>query len=152
MPKLALNHDDWEPSDELLDAIDKKKHKGLRQRDRAELVVAAYASAHGGNSPTFEELGEIMGCGRGNAYRFAMELTMDSQRRAVHKGGKFWLVNSKYTHPLVRQLYPEALLEEGVEPLTENEMNVLRREQAEFEFPAKRPYRSQKSAVATKLT
>lgn len=93
------DYDQWEPPTELLEMIAQKK---LRQRDRVELVIAFYAADHGGNSPTYEKIGEILGIPRGNAYKFAMELTMAHQRRAVKRNGQFWLINSEYTHPVIK--------------------------------------------------
>lgn len=113
MPRLAtIDIDIWEPPPELLDLIDKKKHR-MYQRDRIELIVAFYASEHGGNSPTFECMGKILKCGRSNAFLYAMELTRDDQRRAVRRNGKFWLVNSQYTHPVIKEKFPTVIHDES---------------------------------------
>ena len=98
------DYDPWEPPSELLDMLHNKK---LLQRDRVELVVAFYAESHGGNSPTYEKIGEIMCIPRPNAYRFAMELTMGDHPRAIKRNGKFWLLNSQYSHPLIKERFSE---------------------------------------------
>lgn len=104
MPQIPTPESDhWEPPPELLDLIDKKKNKKMRQRDRVELVIAFYAAEHGGNTPTYEKIGQVMGIPRANAHRFAMELTQPWERRAIKTNGKFWLVNSVYSHPIIRE-------------------------------------------------
>jgi hypothetical protein len=108
MPRRAFepDYDEWEPSSELLEMIEDKK---LLQRDRVELIVAFYASSHGGNSPTYEKVGEILGISRGNVYKYAMELTQPPHPRAVKRNGQFWLLNSEYTHPKIKSKFPRVL-------------------------------------------
>ena len=108
MPRRSFtpDYDQWEPPDDLLDMLSDKK---LRQRDRVEMIIAFYAADHGGNSPTFDEIGAILGISKGNAYKYAMELTQDSERRAKRKNGTFWLVNSEYTHPVIKSRFPAVL-------------------------------------------
>jgi hypothetical protein len=108
VPKRAFepDYDEWEPPAELLEMIADKK---LLQRDRVELIIAFYASAHGGNSPTYEKIGEIMGASRGNVYRFAMELTQPPRARAVKRNGQFWLLDSEYTHPKIKSEFSQVL-------------------------------------------
>jgi hypothetical protein len=106
MPPLIPDYDQWEPPSELLEMIAAKK---LRQRDRVELIIAFYAVDHGGNSPTYEKIGEVLRTSRGNAYKFAMELTMPWECRATKKNGQFWLLNSQYTHPSIRSRFSEVL-------------------------------------------
>src|SRR5258706_6326796 len=113
MPKIQLNDDLWEPPAELIEFLDKKKHPKFRQRDRVELIVAFYSLAHGGNAPTYEKIGEVLKISRSNAHRFAMELTMESERRAVKRNGKFWLINSQYSHPVIRERRFSAVVQES---------------------------------------
>jgi hypothetical protein len=101
MPHIAIPEDGWEPPDELLGRIDKKNK--LLQRDRVELVIAFYALDHGGNSPTYEEIGAVLNIPRANAHRFAMELTRPWERRAIKRDGKIWLVQSDYSHPVLKE-------------------------------------------------
>jgi len=98
--KFEPDLDQWDAPEELLELIADKK---LRQRDRVELVIAFYAADHGGVSPTYEEIGKIMGISAGNAFNYAMELTRPWECRAVKRNGKFWLVNSQYSHPVIRE-------------------------------------------------
>lgn len=100
------DYDQWEPPDELLDLIAQKK---LRQRDRVELIIAFYAASHGGNSPTYDKIGEILGTSKGNAHKYAMELTQPWECRAMKKNGQFWLINSEYTHPVIQSKFSGVL-------------------------------------------
>lgn len=98
--------DQWEPPMELMELLTQKR---LRQRDRVELVIAFYAADHGGNSPTYDKIGEVLSTSKGNAYKFAMELTQSNERRAVKRNGQFWLINSQYTHPVIKQQFAGVL-------------------------------------------
>lgn len=110
MPRLIKpfvpDYDTWEPPSELLDLLTQKH---LRQRDRVELIVAFYAADHGGNSPTYEKIGEVMDIDRGNAYKYAMQLCQPWECRAVKKNGQFWLVDSEYSHPVIRSKFKDVL-------------------------------------------
>lgn len=110
MPRLTkpfvADYDVWEPPSELLDLL---TQGSLRQRDRVELVVAFYAAEHGGNSPTYEKIGEIMDIDRGNAYKYAMQLCSPWECRAIKKNGQFWLINSEYTHPVIQSKFKDVL-------------------------------------------
>lgn len=103
---FAPDYDQWEPPDQLLELM---ANKHLRQRDRVELIIAFYAADHGGNSPTYEKIGEILGASKGNAYKFAMELTQPWECRAVKRNGQFWLINSRYTHPVIKSEFSAVL-------------------------------------------
>jgi len=92
--------DEWIPPDELIELI---ANKDLLQRDRVELIIAFYAADHGGNTPTYEKIGKIMGISTGNAFNYAMQLTRPWECRAVKKNGEFFLVNSQYSHPVIRE-------------------------------------------------
>lgn len=106
LARFEPDYDIWEPPDELLDLLADKR---LKQRDRVELVIAFYAADHGGNSPSFQHIADIMGISKGNAYKYAKELTQDPFKRAVHRNGEFWLTNSTYTHPVIKSRFMRLL-------------------------------------------
>jgi hypothetical protein len=110
--RIALDREKWVPPEELLILIkkDKKeKKKTMYQRDRVELIVAFYAADHGGNSPTFDEIADVMKISRSNAHKYALELTLPTENRAVRRNGQYWLVSSVYTHPLIKERFPHIL-------------------------------------------
>lgn len=107
MPVRAEN-EPWDPPEELLEIIADRK---LHQRDRVELVIAFYAADHGGTPPTYDEIAAVIGIHRQNAYRFAMELLQTPHPRAVRRNGKFWLIDSRYSHPIIKKRF-SALLQE----------------------------------------
>jgi hypothetical protein len=94
----------WEPPDELLQLL---KDTSIRQHTRVELIVAFYAYDHGGNAPPFQLIADIMDISKGNAYRYAM--TLAARGSAISRHGDFWLVDSKYTHPLVKKRFKRIL-------------------------------------------
>jgi len=104
--RFEPDYDDWEPPDELSDLLSQKQ---LYQRDRVELVIAFYAAEHGGNTPTYEKIADIMHIPRSNAYKFAMQLCSPWEKRAVKKNGKFWLIDSEYSHPVIKSKFKEVL-------------------------------------------
>jgi hypothetical protein len=102
----SLQCDEWTPPPDLLDLL---KDTSIRQRDRVELIIAYYAADHGGNSPPFQIIADVMGISKGNAYRYALELAQPWRGRAVRRDGQFWLVESQYTHPVIKRRFKRVL-------------------------------------------
>ncbi len=78
-----------------------KEH--LTQRDRVELIIASYAAEHGGNAPSWYVVAYVLKVSYVAAVLYATQLTTGEYPRAVKKGSEFWLIESEYSHPLIRK-------------------------------------------------
>lgn len=86
----------WLPPKATLERLIDPK---LRQRDRTEILIAAYAFAHGGNSPTSYELAIILGVAHATVLAYIKELLIEDPARAYRRHGKLFLARGRYDHP-----------------------------------------------------
>lgn len=94
----------WIPSIELLTEL-LKPH--LLQRDRVELIFIHYKRDTKGESPTWDIVGNVLGCAAKNAMLYGHQLLDPDPRfpdyppRAEMTQEKFRLVQGGYQHPLL---------------------------------------------------
>lgn len=73
----------------------------LKQRDRIEILIAQYAYAHGGNSPSAYELSDLMGISHRGVLFYIDALRSADPARAYRRHGRLFLTGTSYHHPLL---------------------------------------------------
>lgn len=91
----------WMPPREVVKALLDPK---LLQRDRIEVVIVAYGATHPGHTPSWDELGRILGIAYVNARLYGRQLL--DLGRAEMRDGKFCLKPAGYSHPIIRARFP----------------------------------------------
>jgi hypothetical protein len=113
----------WNPPDELIGLLQDRR---LKQYDRVELIVAFYAGDHGGCSPSWQEIADVLTLAprkqrkghksaakvsKGNAYIYGMQLVGRGRARSLD--GKFWLTHSQYSHPVIRAKFTHIMIQDA---------------------------------------
>lgn len=77
----------------------------LLQRDRVEIVICAYSASVPGHSPSWDEIGRVLGIAHVNARLYGRQLL--DLGRAEMRNGKFCLKPAAYSHPIIRARFPD---------------------------------------------
>lgn len=99
LTSFTPDYDKWSAPESLLIAL---QEPGLKTRDKVELVFAFYAHDHRGQGPFASEIAEILSISKQNVESRMVELIATGRAQKLH--GKFALIRSDYTHPLIIDL------------------------------------------------
>lgn len=91
----------WLPNKDVLYALLDAR---LRQIDRVAIIIAAYSADHGGATPPWVVVGDILGVEKSTAYGYGMRLASERVRRGQFKHSVFYLTESTYSHPLLEHI------------------------------------------------
>lgn len=77
----------WKPKKEIQKQLADPTMCGL---DKVRLVIQIYAQDHGGNTPTYRTIAQVLDDGPGNIHRYIS--VMVEQGRVRRKDRHYWLV------------------------------------------------------------
>ena len=94
----------WLPDRLILLALSNAR---LKQIERVAIVVVAYAKDHGGASPPWTVVGDVLGINKSTARDYGIRLAANREHIGEFRHASFYLRNAVYEHPLLTKVLRE---------------------------------------------